>query len=214
MGKLSTIFVGVLLLIVSFGCSGTKHETVTLPPRIDLTQHDTIGVIDFTTTAKGKLGPLTTRRFTDLARRDQGLVRIIEFGSESEALSSVGESDVSTETLKALGRKHGVKTIITGELTVSEVKPDIRIHSWSSGSISGKVNATLAVELIETDTGASIWSTSARSTRTVGHINVFKDGVFSFDAEDPESAYGELVDSLVAQVTRDFRVRYERRIVE
>ena len=204
----------LLLLLVTFGCSGTKHETVMVPPRIDLTQHETIGVIDFTTTARGELGPLTTRRFTELARRDQGLVRIIEFGSESEALSSVGENEFSTETLKALGKKHGVRTIITGELTISEVKPDIRIHSWSSGSLSGKVNATLAVELIETETGASIWSTSSRSTQSVGQITLFKGGDFSFDADDPERAYGDLVDSLVAQVTRDFRVSYVRRTVE
>ena len=126
MGKISSLTAAGLLLLVTFGCSGTKHETVTVPPRIDLTQHDTIGVIDFTTTARGELGPFTTRRFTELARRDQGLVRIIEFGSESEALSSVGENEFSTETLKALGKKHGVRTIITGELTISEVKPDIR----------------------------------------------------------------------------------------
>jgi hypothetical protein len=202
------------MLLVTFGCSGTKHETIMVPPRIDLTQLDTIGVIDFTTESKGELGPLTTRRFTELARRDQGLVRMVEFGSESEVLRSVGENTLSTETLKALGRKHGVRTIITGELTVSEVKPDITVHSWSSGSLSGKVNAALAVELIETDTGASIWSTSARSTRSVGHISVFEGGDFIFDAEDPERAYGNLIDSLVAQVTRDFRVSYERRPVE
>ena len=214
MGKISSLTAAGLLLLVTFGCSGTKHETVTVPPRIDLTQHETIGVIDFTTTARGELGPFTTRRFTELARRDQGLVRIIEFGSESEALSSVGENEFSTETLKALGKKHGVRTIITGELTISEVKPDIRIHSWSSGSLSGKVNATLAVELIETETGASIWSTSSRSTQSVGQITIFKGGDFSFDADDPERAYGDLVDSLVAQVTRDFRVSYVRRTVE
>jgi hypothetical protein len=214
MGKISSLTVAVLSVLVTFGCAGTKHETVVVPPRIDLTQLETLGVIDFSTTSKGKLGPLTTQRFTDLARRDQGLVRIIEFGSESEALSSIGESDVSAETLKALGRKHGVRTIITGKLIVSDVKPDIHIDSWTSGSLSGKVNATLAVELIETDTGASIWSTSARSTRSVGDIRVFKGGIFSFDADDPEKAYGELVDSLVAQATRDFRVSYEQRIVE
>ena len=121
---------------------------------------------------------------------------------------------MGTNTLKALGAKHGVRTIVTGELIVSEVKPDIAIHSWTSGSVSGKVNATLAVELIETETGASIWSSSARSTRSVGHISVFKGGDFIFDADDPEEAYGDLVDSLVAQVTRDFRVSYERRRVE
>jgi hypothetical protein len=183
-------------------------------PRIDLSQHDTIGVIDFTTDSKGELAPLTTRRFTELARRDQGLVRILSFGPEKKALKSVGVRRMNTKALQALGVKHGVQTIITGELVVSEVKPDVTIHSLSSGSVTGKVDATLAVDLIETETGASIWSSSARSTRSVGHITVFQGGDFVFDSEDPEGAYGDLVDSLVTQVTRDFRVSYERRRVE
>ena len=98
MARISDLIVVALLLLVTFGCSGTKHVDVMVPPRIDLTQHQTIGVIEFTTDAKGELGPLTTRRFTELARRDQGLVRIIEFGSKSAALGSVRESGMSTET--------------------------------------------------------------------------------------------------------------------
>jgi hypothetical protein len=34
---------------------------------------------------------------------------------------------------------------------------------------------------------------------------VFGGGDFAFDADDPERAYGSLVDALVAHVTRDFR---------
>jgi hypothetical protein len=80
-----------------------------------------------------------------------------------------------------------------------------------TGHLSGKVDATLAVQLIETATGASLWSNSARSTQTVGHISVFRGGDFVFDAKDPEQAYGGLVDHLVANVTRDFRATWERR---
>jgi len=78
-------------------------------------------------------------------------------------------------------------------------------------SVSVIVDATLAVQLIETSTGASIWSSSARATHSVGHLSVFKGGGFVFDAEDPDDANGGLVDSLVAHVTRDFRATYERR---
>jgi hypothetical protein len=59
------------------------------------------------------------------------------------------------------------------------------------------------VQLLETSTGASIWSSSAQVRQNVGHISV-SDGR-NFDASDPESAYGGLVDTLVEQVTRDFR---------
>lgn len=212
MGKISRIVPAAVLLAMTFGC-GARRETVTVPvpPRIDLKQLETIGIIDFSTSSRGRLGPLATRRFTEAARYDQGVVRMLEFGSESDALRSVGSSDLSPESIKALGSEFGVQTILTGELTVSDVKPDVFISGLRSGSLSARVDATLAVRLVETSTGASIWSSSARSTQSVGHVSVFKGGGFVFDADDPERAYGDLIDSLVAQVTQDFRVRYERR---
>jgi hypothetical protein len=51
---------------------------VRVPPRIDLAAHEIIGAARFESTNEGKLGPLATRRFTDLARRDQGLVRMMD----------------------------------------------------------------------------------------------------------------------------------------
>jgi hypothetical protein len=213
MSRKSTLLLAILVL-VCLGCAGSRYETVTVSPRIDLAQHETIGVIDFSTASRGELGPLTTRRFTELARQDQGLVRMLSFGSEKKALRSVGERRLNTKAFRALGARHGVQTIVTGELTVSGVKPDLALHGLSAGSVTGKVDATLAVEMIETETGASLWNSSARATRSVGQVSVHDGGVFVFDAEDPEGAYGELVDSLVTQVTRDFRVSYERRRVE
>ena len=199
----------LFLLIIVAGCAA--RQTVMVPPRIDLTQHEMIGVIDFKTTQKGELGPLVTRRFTEAARQDQGLVRIVGFGSEKEVLRSIDGERLSQEVLQALGRERGVRTILIGELVVSDIRPDLRLTSGlRSGSLSAKVDATLAVELIETATGASIWSSSARATRSVGHISVFKGGEFAFDAEDPEQAYGGLVDSLVAAVTRDFRATWQQ----
>lgn len=35
-------------------------------------------------------------------------------------------------------------------------------------------------------------------------------GTFTFDASDPESAYGGLVDTLAEEVTRDFRITWEQ----
>jgi hypothetical protein len=177
-----------VLLVITLDCAG--RQTYMVPPRIDLKEHEMI----------------------DLARQDQGLVRMVGFGSEDDALRSVAGAGLSPETFKALGREHGVRTILTGELIVSDIRPDLSLApSLRSGSLSARVQATLAVELIETSTGASIWSTSSSATQSVGHISVFKGGSFVFDAEDPEEAYGDLVNTLVAQATRDFRVTRERR---
>ena len=203
--KVTSTLAAALLLVLTSGCAGRNYETVRLPPRIDLRQHEMIGVIEFETQSDGELGRLATRRFTELARRDQGMVRIVTFGSDSAAARDVA-------AFRALGREHGLQTIVVGELTVSDIRPDISIAATlRSGSLSARVDATLSVRMIETATGASIWSSSARATKDVGHVSVIAGGKFVFDAEDPERAYGGLVDTLVAQVTRDFQVSWERR---
>ena len=212
MRRTSKLVLAALIVAVTIGCTSTKRVTVMIPPRVDLSQHEMIGVIEFDSSEEGELGPMAARRFTDAAREDQGLVRMVDFGSEKEALRSVGKSDLGTETFKALGNKHGVRTIVVGELTISDIKPNLSIAgALEGGSLTAKVDATLAVQMIEASSGASIWSKSARATRSVGHISVFKGGGVVFDAEDPEAAYGDLVDHLVARVTHDFRVTYERR---
>jgi hypothetical protein len=203
----------VILVVMMAGCSAKRQTTsIMVPPRVDLTQHEMLGIIEFSSSVKGELGPLTTKRFTEMARRDQGMVRVLGLPSTGKVLHTIGIGSMGPEAIRALGREHGVRTVVLGELTVSDVKPDLQIGAGlRSGTLSGRVDATLAVEMLETETGASIWNTSARATHTVGHISVFRGGDFIFDAEDPEAAYGPLVDSLVTQVTRDFRVSWERR---
>ena len=198
--KRITGVVVVALLIVFAGCAA-KYRTVMIPPRIDLSKHQMIGVVEFESTNEGELGPLATRRFTDSARRDQGLIRIVGLAPEGD--------QVDPERARQLGREHGLRTIVVGRLTVSDVRPSLSIETLSSGSLSASVEATLVVELIETSSGASLWSASARATRSVGNISVFAKQV-RFDAEDPDQAYGALVDALVAQVTSDFQASWRR----
>jgi len=105
-----------------------------------------------------------------------------------------------------------VQTIFMGELSVSDVRPNFSIETvLRSGDITAQVDATLTVQLVETSTGASLWSASARAAKSLGHISVFRGREFVFDAEDPEAAYGVLVDALVEQVTTDFRATWVRR---
>ncbi len=48
-------------------------------------------------------------------------------------------------------------------------------------------------------------------TRRVGQVSILGGRDVVFDADEPERAYGELVDALVHRVTADFKVSWERR---
>lgn len=213
MRRASVIALTMILLLGAAGCgSKTPTTTVRIPPRVDLTQLEIIGVVEFESSSERELGSLATRSFTDEARRDQGIVRIAGLGSSAEALDSVGEKAWNTDTFKALGAEHGVSTILTGKLTISEARPSIRVApSLESGSVSALIKATLAVQLIEASSGASIWSSSASASHSVGNISIYGGKDVVLNAKDPKAAYGPLVDSLIEQVTRDFKATWVRR---
>jgi hypothetical protein len=73
------------------------------------------------------------------------------------------------------------------------------------------VRATLAVQLVEAESGAAIWTRTATASRSLGNVAVHDLEDVRVATGDPAAAYGELVDSLVNQVTGDFHVRWERR---
>lgn len=198
-----------LTLIVSVVACGRK---VMVPPRIDLTQHEIIGIIQFESDSKGELAPLTTRKFTEAIRRDQEMIRIIDLGTEAEVLKEIGHDRLNKAAFQEIGEKYEVATVFAGELLVSDVRPDISIALiFTAGmSVSAEVDATLDVQMVETETGASLWNASVTKTEEIGNVNIWEGGVFVFDAEDPEKAYGKLVHALVEDASQDFRVTWRR----
>lgn len=198
-------FVLILLLIIECG------KKVMIPPRIDLSDHEIVGIIEFSCSENGKLGSLATSRFTEFARRDQGMIRIIDLGTEAEVLKKIGHNKLDQEAFIEIGETYEVATIFTGELIVSDVRPDIMITpGLGYMGFGAEVDATLSAQMVETVTGASIWNNSGSATRSVGHVSIFGGSAFAFDAEDPDKAYGKLVDELVDRVTRDLQVTWER----
>lgn len=202
----------MMLTVLTWGillpACGTK---VMVPPRIDLAEHEVLGVIEIQSSARGELASITTRRLIEAVRRDQGMVRIVRLGTERQVLGELGQRRLDEAAFRKLGESRELKTILLGELTISDVRPNISISpGFESASITGEVDATLSVEMIETASGASLWSASASQTETVGHISVLGGRNFIFDAPDPERAYGKLVNSLVAAVAQDFQVSWVR----
>ena len=201
--------IALLLMTTLIPACGTK---VLIPPRVDLREHEILGIVDFECNARGELAGLATRKFLEAARAEQGIVRIVELGPESELLKAVQADRLDPDAVRKIGEKYQVNTLVTGTLTVSDVRPSIVLDPGASfGSFSADVDAELSARMLEVSTGASLWGNSAALTQKVAQISVFGGKNFSFDAKDPEKAYGKLVNDLVQRVTRDFRSTWEYR---
>ncbi len=200
----------VLVSVAAAGC-GPGATRVMVPPRIDLKAHEVVGVIQFNCSSENELGPLATQRFIDVARQDQGMVRIVKLGTESELLEAVGQDRLDAAAFKAASEKYGVQTILTGDLVFSEVRPKIALgHSLTSIGVAADVQATLAVQMVEAASGASLWSRSAGVTQRIGGASFSKDSV-GLAVDDPDNAYVRLVNGLVYAVTPEFRPTWEWR---
>ena len=207
MRRKTWLIAATLLILTIQGCT----KRVLAPPRIDLKNHEVIGIIEFDCSGQGELGPFLTHRFVDAVRRDQELVRIILLGTSAEVFADIEQSRLDRNAFKAIGQKHQIETVFTGNVVVFDVKPSVAIgQRLTYFGVSADVDATLNVQMVETETGASLWSRSARSAQRIGGVEIFGDKSFTFDAEDPEDAYGRLADSLVEAVTHDFRCRWIR----
>ncbi len=203
----------VLVSLAASGC-GSGRTRVMVPPRIDLKAHEVIGVVEFNCSGEEELGPFATQRFIDVARQDQGMVRIVRLGTESEVLEAVDQDRLGPAAFKAAGEKYGVQTIVTGDLVFSEVRPKVSIgHSLTHIGVAADVQATLAVQMVETTSGASLWSRSAGATERIGGASFSKDSV-GLAVDDPENAYVRLVNGLVYAVTPEFRPTWEWHRVE
>ncbi len=201
----------VLVSVVTCGC-GPRRVRVMVPPRIDLKPHEVIGVVEFNCSSEDELGPFATGRFIEAMRQDQGMVRVVRLGTESDVLAAVDQSRLDAAAFQALGNKYGVQTIVTGDLTFSEVRPNVSIgHSLTHIGVSADVRATLAVQMVEAASGASLWSRSADATQRLGAAGFSTNKDVHLEVGDPEKAYGQLVDRLVYAVTPEFRVTGEWR---
>lgn len=191
------------------GCATTA--LVEVPPRVDLHAFESIGIVQFESDAKGNLAAFATQRFIEAMQQSQPGVRVLELGPGAELEPPLGSGAVDHAAIQAIGRKYAVDAVIVGDLAVKNVRPKVDVYNLvKSMSVSADVDAALTTRMLETSRGATVWTRSTRSTRRVAQVGVGA-GKVSFDARDPQNAYGELVDALISEITDDFRVSYVRK---
>ncbi len=201
--KLSALLMGGILLF--WACS----PKVLLPPRIDLRPYGTLGMIELSSNTQGTLAPYTSQKILHSLQDAQPGTLVVELGTLQNALGSVGRSALDIETIKALGSKYGVGGIITGTLEVGKVKPSIHIaSSLSTLNVSAYVEAMLSAKLVETNSGATVWTNAAQGRENVASVSLM-GGDPVFNAKDPDKAYGQLVHHLVSSICNDFWSHYK-----
>jgi len=191
------------LLVLLTACA----KYVWAPPRVDLQPLSPVGLIEFTIEdAQGTLHEMATQRFAEAAFSGQAGIEILELGAAATVLAAVGEPEMGPRAAQRVGTEYEVPAVFVGHLVVSDVKPRGVLPPFGGPHVEATVSVELTVRLLSTRTGGTLWSRSAKATETVGEIGL-AGGRPYFGAEDPNDAYGRLVDHLVGVVTADLRPR-------
>ena len=208
---------GFMLLLLSFalvwGCSSTV--LVPVPPRMDLRGYGTLGIIEFSSNADPAINAHATRRFQEHIQAAQPGTRFIELGSREAVLAAIGSRQFDVDTLKQIGSKYSVDAIFLGDLTYSEPKTDIDIKDLTKleGKVRTEIRGDMTSRLMESRTGASVWSNSAWATRQIGRLSVSAEqGVSGGMSQGNDRE--EMLPTLVHYLTGDFRATSIRQRVK
>lgn len=194
----------LLLLVMVSGC--TRTVLVPVPPRMDLHGYGTLGIVEFASTADAAINRRATRQFQEQIQAAQPGTPFVELGSREMVLAAVGGHDLDANTLQRIGAKYGVDAIFVGEIDYSEPKTDVKISDVTrlEGGVRTEVRGDISSRLVETRSGAGVWSSSAWARRQVGRLSVSAEhGVSgSMNDSDPRA---EMVPDLIYYLTQDFR---------
>ena len=211
--RLDLIIVLAIALAVISGCSHT--EKVLIPPKVELKAYHNIGVIEFSTNAEDTLKPYVTQNFIQNVQSAQPGTRILELGGQEQLLRAMGHSQLNPETIRSIGKKYNVDAVILGHLQVSEIKPKINVFADAKAlNARAYIEAALSTRILETNSGATLWTRATTGKTQVARINLMEGGFISVGVSDPKEKYGKLVPEMVYVNTADFRSRYEYRTVK
>ena len=194
----------LLLLVTLWGCSNTV--LVPVPPRMELKEYGTLGVTEFSSNYTPAVNARATRELQSRIHAAQPGTRLVELGSREVLLATIGSRQLDPEALKKIGAKYGVDAIFVGEIAYSEPKTNININSTSKleGSARTDVRGDISARLVETRTGAAVWSSSAWATRQMGRVDVSGYQGVSTTMRNSD-ARDDMVPTLVSHLTEDFR---------
>jgi hypothetical protein len=197
-------FTLLLSLAMLWGCSRTV--LVPVPPRMELKSYGTLGIVEFASNADRAINAHATRKFQEQIQAAQPGTRFIELGNREPLLAAVGGSQLDADALRKIGEKYGVAAIFLGDIAYSEPKTDVKLTDLTrlEGGARTELRADISSRLVETRTGASVWSSSAWVRRQIGRVSVSTERGVRAEASK-SNPREEMIPALVYQLTHDFR---------
>jgi hypothetical protein len=182
-------------------CSA-KYSQV--PPRLDLHPYGRVALVAFVADEQSRgMGALATQRFAEELLAGQPGVELLEITDSDSLLKAMPPGTDAVVLAQALGQARDIPAVFVGQLKVSGVKPRARL-GVNNLNLRASVSAELTVRLLSTRAGGTLWRSSSSASGTVGNVTL-TGGLPSVAVRDTEEAYGDVVRSLVADVTRDLR---------
>ena len=198
-------------IVVAAGTAACGGARVQIPPRVDLVPYGSVALVTFTVEdTRGSLGELATERFAAELFEGQYGIEVLELDDITRLLDATGEDRPGVHTARMIGDEYGVPAVFFGHLTVSDITPSAGIVDLRFPSLEATVSVEGTVRLLSTESGGTVWSANGKVTEKVGEVGMV-DGKPYFAAENPQEAYGRLVDVLIYDLTQDLRPTWERR---
>lgn len=203
----------LLLLVAQWGCS----HTVLVPqsPRMDLKNYGTLGIVQFASNSDPAISSYATQQFQEQVQGAYPGTPILELGNREAVLAAVGASRLDAEAIAKIGQKYGVSAVFLGDIAYSEPTTNFRIGDITklNGGVRSEVRGDLFAKLMETKSGASVWSSSAWATRQIGSVSLSsRRGVNATLGDD--NPHKAMVPALIYHATEDFRPKYVRQRVQ
>jgi len=205
----------LLLLTVALTACSSKKITVEIPPQINLSTMGTIGIVSFDVESNEPLPGDLTLKVVQYMQAAQPGVPILELGRQADVLREVGYSTLDTEAVKAISKKYGVDTLLTGTLEVTQSRPDFKFgQDMASMSAASYLRGNFNARLRQTRTGATLWSNGAHGKWKLAGVDVSSGGIPSLDMNNSEDKYKKMLQEVARVGTADFRSTYETRVVQ
>jgi len=200
-----------LLAAAALLAACSRTVVVPVPPKMDLKDYGPVGIVDFSSNSEPAFSARATRQFQEQVQSAQPGTRFVELGERQQLLAAVGAKQLDSPALRKIAAKYGVSAVFIGELAYSEPRTDVRVSDIAKleGGVRTEIRGDLSARLLETASGASVWSTSGWARRQMGTVHVSAEHGVSggMSGGNPRE---EMVPALVSEITHDFRPTYVR----
>ena len=196
----------LLALTALLAACAAKTVVVSVPPRLDLRPYGTVGIVEFASNADAGVNAHATRQFQEQVQAAQPGTRFVELGDRQSVLAAIGSRSLDLEAYKKIGKKYGVSAVFVGDIAYAEPRADLKLADLQKleGGMRAEMRGDISSRLLETASGASVWSSSAWARRELGAVSVSAEhGVSGSVAKS--NPREEMVPALVYHLTEDFR---------